>query len=146
LVKPIDVNKLKEAVAKAEKHIKPTSSQLTMLQKQLRGEPITKIAIPGHHGISFIDLNQIVYSEASSNYSNLVLTDGRHFLISKTLKDVQEVLEEEHFLRVHRQYIINLNHVKQFNRNEGVLTMTNGINIPVARNQKERLIEKYRWL
>ena len=117
-----------------------------MLQKQLRGEPVTKIAIPGQHGVSFIDLNEIIYSEASNNYSKLILTDGRHFLISKTLKDVQEVLEEEHFLRVHRQYIINLNHVKQFNRNEGVLTMTNGVHLPVARNQKERLIEKYRWL
>jgi two-component system LytT family response regulator len=146
LVKPIDTKELTEAVAKAEKRIKPTSSQLTMLQKQLRGEPVTKIAIPGQHGISFIDLNEIVYSEASNNYSKLILSDGRHFLVSKTLKDVQEVLEEEHFLRVHRQYIINLNHVKQFNRNEGILTMTNGDNIPIARNQKERLVEKYRWL
>ncbi len=146
LVKPIDTKELTEAVAKAEKRVMPTSSQLTMLQKQLRGEPVTKIAIPGQHGISFIDLDEIVYSEASNNYSKLILTDGRHFLISKTLKDVQEVLEEEHFLRVHRQFIINLNHVKQFNRNEGVLTMSNGENIPVARNQKERLVEKYRWL
>ncbi|CAN5720682.1 LytTR family DNA-binding domain-containing protein [soil metagenome] len=146
LVKPIDTKELIEAVAKAEKHIKPASSQLAMLQKQLRGEPVTKIAIPGPHGVTFIDLNEIIYGEASNNYSKLVLTDGRNFLISKTLKDVQEVLEEEHFLRVHRQYIINLNHVKQFNRNEGILTMSNGENIPVARNQKERLVEKYRWL
>ena len=146
LVKPIDTNELIEAVVKAEQRIKPTSTQLSMLQKQLRGEPVTKIAIPGQHGVSFIDLNEIIFGEASNNYSKLVLTDGRHFLISKTLKDVQEVLEEEHFLRVHRQYIINLNHVKQFNRNEGVLTMSNGEHIPVARNQKEHLIEKYRWL
>ena len=99
-----------------------------------------------HNGISFIDLNEIVYSEASNNYSKLVPKDGRYLLVSKSLKDIQEVLEEEHFLRIHRQYIINLNHVKQFNRSEGVLTMTNGENIPVARNQEERLVEKYRWL
>ena len=67
-------------------------------------------------------------------------------LFQKTLKDVQEVLEEETFLRVHRQYIINLNHVKQLNRNEGVITMSDGAHIPIARNQKEKLIEKYRWL
>jgi len=146
LVKPIDTNELIEAVAKAEHRRKPTSAQLTMLQKQLRGAPVTKIAIPGQNGVSFIDLNEIIYSEASNNYSKLVLGDSRHFLISKTLKDVQEVLEEEHFLRVHRQYIVNLNHVKQFNRNEGILTMTNGEHIPVARNQREHLIEKYRWL
>jgi two-component system LytT family response regulator len=147
LVKPIDANDLTEAVAKAIKRAKPTSAQLSQMQKQLRGEPATRIAIPGQQGgISFIDLNDIIYGEASNNYSKLILTDGKQFLISKTLKDVQEVLEEEHFLRVHRQYIINLNHVKHFNRNEGVLTMDNGHHIPIARNQKERLTERYRWL
>lgn len=147
LVKPVDVNDLTEAVAKATKRVKPTATQLSLLQKQLRGEPATRIAIPGQQGgINFIDLNDIIYSEASNNYSKLILADGNRFLISKTLKDVQEVLEEEQFLRVHRQYIINLNHVKQFNRNEGVLTMDNGDHIPIARNQKERLIERYRSL
>ncbi len=146
LVKPTDTKELIEAIAKAEKLIKPTSDQLNQLKKQLRGEPVTKIAIPGAHGVTFIDLNEIIYSEASNNYSKLVLTGKRNFIISKTLKDVQEVLEEEHFLRVHRQYIINLNHVTQFNRNEGMLTMDNGEHIPIARNQKEKLVEKYKWL
>ncbi len=146
LVKPVDTQELINTVAKAEKHIKPTPTQLSQLQKQLRGEPVTKIAIPGQNGVVFIDLNEIVYSEASNNYSKIILTEGRKFLISKTLKDVQEVLEEEHFLRVHRQYVINLNHVKQLNRNEGIIIMDNGDHIPIARNQKERLIEKYRWL
>ncbi len=86
------------------------------------------------------------HAEASNNYSKLVLTDKRTFTVSKTLKDVQDVLEESHFLRVHRQYIINLDRVKQFNRNESVLTMDNGTHLPVARNQKEKLIEKYGWL
>lgn len=147
LVKPVDVHDLISSVANAAKRIKPTEMQLSQLQKQLRGERATKIAINGQQGgINFIDLNEIIYSEASNNYSKLILTDGSRLLISKTLKDVQEVLEEEHFLRVHRQYLINLNHVKQFNRNEGVLTMDNGDHIPVARHQKEKLIERYRWL
>jgi two-component system LytT family response regulator len=147
LVKPVDAEDLIEAISKAAKRIKPTATQLSLMQKQMRGEAATKIAIPGQQGgVSFIDLNEIVYSEASNNYSKLILTDGKQFLISKTLKDVQEVLEEEHFLRVHRQYIINLNHVKHFNRNEGILTMDNGDHIPIARNQKERLTERYRSL
>jgi two-component system, LytTR family, response regulator len=146
LVKPVDTDELIEAISKAQRSIKPTSAQLDLLQKQLRGQPVTKIAIAGQTGVSFIDLSNIIYSEASNNYSKLILADGTTFLVSKTLKDVQEVLEEETFLRVHRQYIINLNHVKQLNRNEGILTMTNGDHIPIARNQKERLIEKYKWL
>lgn len=147
LVKPIDAEDLREAVRKAAKRLKPSETQLSLMQRQMRGEAATKIAIPGQQGgVTFIDLNEIVYSEASNNYSKLILTDGKQFLISKTLKDVQEVLEEEHFLRVHRQYIINLNHVKHFNRNEGLLTMDNGDHIPIARNQKERLTERYRSL
>ncbi|MBK7123184.1 MAG: LytTR family transcriptional regulator [Chitinophagaceae bacterium] len=126
--------------------MKPTAAQLNLVQRQLRGELPNKIAIQGNNGITFIDLNEIVYVEASNNYSRLLLTDKKLFTISKTLKDVQEVLEESHFLRVHRQYIINLNRVKQFSRNEGILTMDNGDHIPVARNQKERLVEKYGWL
>jgi two-component system LytT family response regulator len=147
LVKPVDTAELVEAVGKAAQRVKPTQLQLTQMQRQLRGEPATRIAIPGQQGgINFISLNDIIYSEASNNYSKLILTDGTGFLISKTLKDVQQVLEEEHFLRVHRQYIVNLNHVKLFNRNDGVLTMINGDHIPIARNQKERLIERYKWL
>jgi two-component system LytT family response regulator len=147
LVKPVDAADLVEAVNKASKRIKPSASQLLQMQKQLKGEPATRIAVPGQQGgINFIDLDDIIYSEASNNYSKLILKDGNRYLISKTLKDVQEVLEEEHFLRVHRQYIVNLNHVKQFNRNESLLTMDNGDHIPIARNQKDRLSERYKWL
>ena len=146
LVKPIEASDLIEAVTKAEKKIKPTSAQLSLVQRQLRGEIATRIAIPGQNGISFIELNEIVFAEASNNYSKLILSDKRIFTVSKTLKDVQDVLEESHFLRVHRQYIINLNHVKQFNRNESILIMDNGDHLPIARNQKEKLIEKYGWL
>jgi two-component system LytT family response regulator len=143
LVKPIDANELIEAVEKAAKKIKPTSTQLSLMQKQMRGEKATKFAIPAQNGISFIELNEIVFVEASNNYSKLVLVDKKMFIISKTLKDVQDVLEDSHFLRVHRQYIINLNHLKYFNKNESILTMDNGQHLPIAKNQKERLIEKY---
>jgi len=146
LIKPVGITELTEAVAKAEKKVKPTSTQLSLLLRQLQGEIPSKIAIPAQNGISFIELNEIVFAEASNKYSKLILTDKKVFTVSKTLKDVQEVLEESHFLRVHRQYIINLNRVKQFNRNESILTMDDGSHLPVGRNQKEKLIEKYGWL
>ena len=63
------------------------------------------------------------------------MVDKRKLLISKTLKEVQTVLEDSHFLRIHRQYIINLNHVKQLNRNDSIVTMINNDELPVARTQ-----------
>lgn len=145
LLKPVELEDLKLAIAKAEERIKPTTAQLSMLQRQLRGEPVDKIAIPSQQGITFIYLNDILYAESSSNYTNLIMVDKRKLLISKTLKEVQDVLEESHFLRIHRQYIINLNHVKQLNRNDSIITMLNDDQLPVARTQKELLIEKYKW-
>ena len=96
--------------------------------------------------VSFIDLNEIIYAEADSNYCTLVLINGRRFVISKTLKDLQELLEESHFLRIHRQYIINLNHVQHLDRTKSILTMINKAELPLARNQKDKLVEMYKWL
>ncbi|MES2328291.1 MAG: LytTR family DNA-binding domain-containing protein [Bacteroidota bacterium] len=112
----------------------------------MRGEAVSKIAISSQNGILFLELNEIMYGEASNNYTKIIVTDGRTLIISKTLRDVQRVLEQSHFLRIHRQYIINLNYVTHFNRNDSIVTMDNLTTLPVARNQKDRLIEKYRWL
>jgi two-component system, LytTR family, response regulator len=147
LVKPFDITELVAAVAKIEKTMTPTKAQLESLQKELRGAAISKIAIPGPNGVTFIEVNEIEYAESSSNYTKLVLINKQCHMLSKTLKDVQDVLEDLHFLRVHRQYIINLNHVKQFYRGDNMyLVMANGENIPVARSQKDKLVEKYGWL
>jgi two-component system, LytTR family, response regulator len=147
IVKPFDVTELVVAVAKAEKNSLPLKSQLESLQREIKGAAISKIAIPGPSGVSFIEVNEIEYAESSNNYTKLMLINKQTHLLSKTLKDVQDVLEDLHFLRVHRQYIINLNHVKQFYRGENMyLVMTNGENIPVARSQKDKLVEKYGWL
>lgn len=145
LLKPVEPEELKVTIAKAEEFMKPTMAQLDAMQKQLRGEPVDKIAIPTQKGITFISLNDILYAESSSNYTHLVMVDKSKLLISKTLKEVQTVLEDSHFLRIHRQYIINLNHVKQLNRNDSIITMLNNEELPVARTQKELLIEKYKW-
>ena len=145
LLKPVDEQDLKQVIDKVITRTKPTAAQLANLQKQLRGEPVNKIAIPSQTGIVFIDLEEIIYAEASGSYTKLVLIDKTLMLISKPLRDVQNVLEESHFLRIHRQYIINLNHIKLFNKNESTITMLKGYLLPIARTQKEVLAEKYKW-
>jgi two-component system, LytTR family, response regulator len=147
LVKPFDVTELVAAVEKVEKHSKPSQVQIESLQREFKGAAISKIALPGANGVSFIELNEIEYAESSSNYTKLFLIDKQSHILSKTLKDVQDVLEDLHFLRVHRQYIINLNHVKEFHRGDNMyVVMKNGESIPVARSQKDKLVEKYGWL
>lgn len=146
LVKPVAFEELNAVIHKAGKKQALQADQLQLLRQQLKKGQITKIAVPGQTGVVFVDLRDILYVEASGNYACLVLPDNRKLLISKTLKDIQEVLEEQQFLRIHRQYIINLNQVKHFNRNESLLTMVNNVVLPVSRNQKENLIGQYGWL
>ncbi|MFC0774057.1 LytR/AlgR family response regulator transcription factor [Terrimonas alba] len=148
LVKPLDTSELQEAVKKAEKHLRIDQRQIELLRSQLQGQqPPQKIAVPFHTGVVFVELKDLVYGEAEGNYTKLVLTDGKTYLLSKTLREVQEVLEVRNFLRVHRQYLINLDHIKSYHKGEAAyLVMQGDINIPVAKNQKERLVQKFGWL
>lgn len=143
LVKPIDVNDLIEAVNKAAVKLNPSDEQLNHFQRQMNSERVNKIAVSSLSGVVFINLDDILYIEASSNYSILVLLDGEKVIVSKTLKDVQEILENRNFFRIHRQYIINLNKVKFFNKNDCLLTLENNKQLQVARIQKDKLIEKF---
>ncbi len=147
LLKPFDVNDLIDAIEKVEKINNPTNQQIESVYKDVKGATISKIAIPNQHGVSFIEVNEIEFAEASNNYTKLNLINKQQHLLTKTLKDVQDVLEDMHFLRIHRQYIVNLNHIKQFYKGENMyVVMNNGEKIPVARSQKEALIQKYGWL
>jgi two-component system LytT family response regulator len=146
LVKPIDADDLIAAVLRTQTQKALTDKELNVIQKRIKGSLIDKMAISTHEGVSFIDLNEIIYAEADSNYTTLILINERRFVISKTLKDLQELLEESHFLRIHRQYIINLNHLKHLDRSKSLLTMVNKHELSIAREQKDKLMEMYKWL
>lgn len=143
LVKPIFVDDLIEAVKKATSVGKPSEEQINLFHKHVETKQISKIAVSSLSGIVFINLDDILYIEASSNYSILVLHNCEKVIVSKTLKDVQEILENRDFFRIHRQYIVNLNKVKQFNKTDCILTMENDKQLQVARVQKDKLIEKF---
>lgn len=147
LVKPVDTTELINAVERVPLKTLPDPAQMNNLQKQLGGEPISRIAIPHAKSIVFVELDDVLYAEAKNNYTKLLLINGTGYTISKTLGDVQEVLEERQFLRVHRQFIINLKKIKQLYRGDNMyVVMDDGTNIPVARTQKEKLVERFSWL
>ncbi|WP_300597006.1 LytTR family DNA-binding domain-containing protein [Niabella sp.] len=146
LVKPVLATDLVEAVDKAARHQSPSTTQLSQVQRQLLGEPVTKMAVSTQSGVIFINLKEIVCAEASGNYSVFILEDGSRFVVSKTLKEVQDLLEDGHFFRIHRQYIVNLNKVNHFDRIDFILTLDNKMQLPVARAQKDKLSERFKWL
>jgi len=150
LLKPIDGKDLKAAVEKALQRNWPQTQQLGHLKQQLENAGKTlpdKIALPYQNGVTFTEIKLVIYCESENNYTRIHTTDGNQYMVAKTLGDIQEVLEERNFLRVHRQYLINLDHIKKYVKGEGnYVIMSNNQSIPVARNQKDRLIEKFGWL
>lgn len=149
LLKPIDTQELTQAVNRVEKQQKTGPEQIEHLRQQLTTSKTLpdKIALPYQNGVTFVDLKDVIYCESDDNYTKFFLADGQPYLVTKPMRDIQELLEERDFLRVHRQYLINLNHIKKFVRGEGnYLIMSNQQSIPVSRAQKDRLMERFGWL
>lgn len=154
LLKPIDTVDLTATIRRAETTARINPQQLDLMRQYYPTtasgvSPIAKgrIALPHASGMVFVETKQILYCEADSNYTRFHLVNGDQYVIAKTLGDVQDVLETGDFVRVHRQYMVNLEHIQKLVKGEGTyLLMTNGASIPVARQQKDRLMERFGWL
>ena len=150
LLKPIDSQELTNAVKRIERFQHTSFEQIDHLKKQFANaqRPLTdKIALPYQNGVTFVSIKEIIYCESDDSYTKFFWTNGQNCLVTKTLKEIQELLEERGFLRIHRQYLINLDHIKKFYKGEGsYIIMTNNQSIPVSRLHKERLSEHFKWL
>lgn len=146
LLKPIDSEELKKAIQKViHRSQKPISQQLEILMQKIHqpSTPINKIAMPTMEGLQMITVDSIISCESDSNYTILFLKNKTKIIVSRTLKDIEELLEEHSFTRVHRCYLANLNEVEKYVKGEGgYLVMSDGSTIDVARNKKEVLLKK----
>ncbi len=146
LLKPVDKDELCAAVDKVIKRTNGDSlKQLTALLTHIRKSndlSFQKIALPTIHGYELIPLNNIVYCESKSNYTNVCLNNGQQILISRTLKDIEELLNMQPFFRVHNSFLVNLQYTVRYTKGEGgFLVLNNDITIPVSRNKKEELLK-----
>ena len=146
LLKPVDQEELLNAVQKViRRSQKPIAQQLEILMQKIHQPhtPISKIAMPTMEGLQMIPVDSIISCESDSNYTILLLKNNKKIIVSRTLKEIDELLEEHSFVRVHRCYLANLNEVEKYVKGEGgYLVMSDGTTIDVARNKKEVLLKK----
>ena len=146
LLKPVDQDELLNAVRKViSRSQKPIAQQLEILMQKIHqpSTPINKIAMPTMEGLQMIPVDSIISCESDSNYTILFLKSKKKTIVSRTLKEIEELLEEHSFIRVHRCYLANLNEVEKYVKGEGgYLLMSDGTTIDVARNKKEVLLKK----
>ena len=146
ILKPININEFVEAVKKveAERQKNKTSNfSLDALLENLRSSMPSKLAIPTSDGMEYLNTNEIIRVEADRSYSWFFLTENRKYLVSRNLKEYQELLSDRNFFRTHNSHLINLEFVKKYVRQEGgYVLMTNGSNVPISRSKKELFLKQ----
>ncbi len=148
LLKPVDPEDLKETIRRVEeKKSSPTKEQIELLLQNIRqsAKPsVQRIALTTGDGMLFVPTQDILYCQAESNYTSVVLVGGRKVLVSKVLKDIDEALSGPDFFRKHNSYLINLNHIKKYVRGEGgYIIMEDGANISISRSRRQEFMEQF---
>ncbi|RQO70126.1 DNA-binding response regulator [Pedobacter sp. KBW06] len=150
LLKPIDIDELKLAVEKAGKYIalnkkehnRNENLQNLAVHLSERNE-IRKISLPNGQGYSLINIDDIIHIEADSNYSIFHLANKETITVSKVLKEYEEILPEQQFVRIHKSSIVNLNYLKEYNSKNGMeVILKNGEKIAVSRRRASDFAEK----
>ncbi len=146
LLKPIEREELQKAVQKVVQRMhQPLPGQIEILLQKLHHPTIalSKIAIPTLEGLQMIFIESVISCAADSNYTTLFLKNKQKITASRTLKEIEEMLEDYSFARVHHSYLVNLNEVEKYVKGEGgYLIMSDGSTIDVSRNRKEMLLKK----
>ena len=145
LLKPIDIEDLKKAVGKVEKRVNNNmNSRLKELVQNLKFESTEnyKLALPTLEGLVFIKVNDIIYCEASSNYTQIYTSEGK-YLVSKTLKEYDELLSDHNFFRIHNSYLININSIKKYVKGDGgYVVLNDNTSLDVSKRKKEAFLTK----
>jgi len=149
LLKPVDTEDLKNALARLRKKMSMSENsvqkkeQFELLGDTLKGQHIPKrLALATLQGIVFLKINEIIRVEALSNYSTFYLLNKQKIMVSKTLKEFEQILTMQNFFRVNRSCIVNTDYIVKYKHEDGgVLELQDGSEIGVGPNRKNELVE-----
>lgn len=146
LMKPVNIKQLIDAVDKAQQKKMPGvyDKQLDIIKHNNSNKKPEVIAISTLDSIEFVRIADIVFLQAESAYTRIVLHGAKDIVASKNIKEFEDTLmTDSNFARVHRSYLINLNYVQRYNKTEGgSVELKTGQQLPVSKKLKEELIEK----
>lgn len=144
LLKPIDDEELLGCInqweKKAQKNISIEQYRLFLdILNPLQKTP-SKIALPTAEGFEFIAIDQIIRCRSESNYTFFYLNNNIEVLICRTLKEVERILVNYGFIRIHQSHLINQSYLKKFVRhNGGYVVMQDGEEISVSKINKDKI-------
>jgi two-component system, LytTR family, response regulator len=146
LLKPIDIEELNAAVDKIRNRKNSNiSERIQQLGYNLKPDSPQRyrLALPSNDGLVFVKVEEVMYCEADSNYTIVHLVNEKKHMVSRTLKEYEELLSGHDFFRIHNSYLINLNFIKNYVRGEGgYVIMKNGTSLDVSKRKKEAFLSR----
>ena len=138
LLKPIDIDELILAVSKAKEKSKLDLNRVNVLLDNIDSKSTKRLALPNDGGYSVVKVENIIRCEASDNYTTFHIKDKKPILVSRTLKEFENLLSEKQFFRVHQSHLININKVEKYYKNDGAyVVMEDGSTVTISRRKKD---------
>lgn len=144
LLKPIDGDDIKQTIVKIKKHnIANLNTQ--KIEDFFSNQGIhpreKKIKLSTEGKLLFLSNDEICFAESDGNYSTLFLCDGRKIVVTKKLKEINKLLPDDAFFRIHNSFIININKVKEYLKADGYVILESNHKIPVSRQKKSDFLD-----
>ena len=150
LLKPVNITELQRTVSKLNEG--QNNQQFLHENKQLidnlfknfsPGQTPVKIALPQLGGITFLDVNEIISLQADSNYTIIHKKDMQKSVVTKTLKDFEDILDGNQFVRIHKSHIVHLKYITEYSTADGGIVKMNDGNVwSISRRQLDLFLQK----
>jgi len=146
LLKPVDPEELQKVVGKIKKVLDRNDNyaHIDLLLENIRRkvDNFKRIALSTSDGIHLFEISDIIRCESEDNYTKFYIKNSKPILISKTLKEYEDLLTEHGFERIHQSHLINLSYLKSYIKKDGgYVIMADNSNLPISQRKKERLQE-----
>ena len=146
LLKPIEKDELIQSVEKIKRLIKQNikNPHLEIAHQKNPAENFTKIALPSLAGFDMVEINNIIRCEAEGSYTRFYIKNKNSCLVSRNLKEYEDLLAEYNFVRIHHAHLININHVINYHKGEGgYVIMSDHSQVEVSKRKKTDFLDKF---
>ena len=142
ILKPVRIEALQRALSKLNNN--KSSESLTVLQNNLEMPQNKKIALNTGDGITFIELQDILYLKADGSYTHFFISNKNKITVSKKISEFERLEQVGDFMRIHRSHLINLERIQKIVRQDGgTVIMDNGDELSISSDRKTTLLEKF---
>lgn len=144
LLKPVDPDELTAAIKKFKEQKLNENEKYQLLNDSLKNHQRTheRLALHTQDKIHIVSINDILRCESNVNYTEFYFINGKKLLVTKTLKDFEDLLNDQGFYRVHQSHLVNTKFIKEFVKTDGgYLIMTDGSNVPVSTRKRPEVMK-----